>query len=488
MPEQLPTTVFPDSPDAELAHLRAENAALRAQLAQQAEQIVQLLQRIQELEARLAKDSHNSSKPPSSDPPFKKPPPRSLRQRSGKKPGGQKGHPGATRSLVDTPEHTVVVPLNGTCACGRDCALIAVEELPERRQVADLVVHREVTEYRIVAGVCACGQVQRSGFPADVTAPVQYGPGVSALAVYLTQYHHLPFQRTAEVLRTVAGIALSPATIYTMVREAAQRLTGPVAAISEALVQATVAHADESGMRVAGKLHWLHVLCTATLTVYFVHAKRGREALAAFGLLALFRGILVHDHWAAYAFYTCRHAFCNAHHLRELVAIAEQFPHLNWPKRMIALLTEANAAAVGARNAGLAALPASVIENFRTRYAAILDQGERRHPRRTAPAGSRRRVKQTPAYNLITRLRDHRDDVLRFISDLRVPFDNNQAERDIRMPKLKQKVSGCFRSAGGASAFATVRSYLSTLHKQSVDTYQALIMTFEGNRPMPQLG
>jgi transposase len=488
MPEQAPVTLSHESPDTELVRLRAENATLRTQLAQQATLIEQLLQRIQELEARLSKDSHNSSKPPSSDPPFKKPPPRSLRQRSGKKPGGQKDHPGATRALIDTPEHTVVVPLSGLCECRHDRATIAVEVRPERRQVADLVVRREVTEYRTVAGVCACGQVQHSDFPADVTAPVQYGPGVSALAVYLTQYHQLPLQRTAEVLRTVAGIALSPATIYTMVRDAAQRLSAPVAAIGEALVQVAVAHADETGMRVAGKLHWLHVLCTATLTVYFVHAKRGREALAAFGLLAYFRGILVHDHWAAYATYPCEHAFCNAHHLRELVAIAEQFPHLNWPQRMIALLCEAKAAAADARNAGLAAVPAPAIKDLRQRYAAILDQGERRHPRRDPPPGTRRRVKQTPAYNLIARLREHRDEVLRFISDLRVPFDNNQAERDIRMPKLKQKVSGCFRSANGATAFATVRSYLSTLHKQSIDTYQALVLTFQGRPPMPQLG
>ncbi len=170
------------------------------------------------------------------------------------------------------------------------------------------------------------------------------------------------------------------------------------------------------------------------------------------------------------------------------MAIAEQFPHLNWPLRMIALLCEANDATVAARSAGLAALPAATIEDFRTRYIAILAQAERRHPRRDPPPGSRRRVKQTPAYNLIARRRDHRDDVLRFISDLRVPFDNNLAERAIRMPKLKQKVSGCFRAMVGAQAFATVRSYLATLHKQSADTYQALVMTFQGHPPMPLLG
>ena len=480
MSEEAPTTVAVESLDAQVARLSAENAGLRAQ-------VEQLLERVRELEARLAKDSHNSSKPPSSDPPFKKPPPRTLRQASGKKPGGQKGHPGATRRLVEDPEHTVVVPLAGRCACGRGLSDIAVEELPERRQVADLVVRRKVTEYRTVAGVCACGQRHRSAFPAGIEAPVQYGPGVAALAVYLTQYQQLPYRRSADLLQALAGIALSPATLCAMVLEAAARLTTPVAVIGQGLVASAVAHADETGLRVAGALQWLHVLCTATLTFYAVHAKRGRDALAAIGLLASFRGILVHDHWSAYAVYTCPHAFCNAHHLRELIAVAETYPRLSWPTQLIALLCEANEATRLARAAGLAALPGPMIEDFFTRYEALLAEGARFHPRRSAPPGRRQRVKQSPAYNLITRLHEHRDEVLRFITDLRVPFDNNQAERDIRMPKLKQKVSGCFRGDDGAQAFAIIRSYLSTLRKQSVDAYQALVMTFQGNPPIPRL-
>lgn len=447
-------------------------------------QVEQLLERVRELEARLAKDSHNSSKPPSSDPPFKKPPPRTLRQASGKKPGGQRGHPGATRALVEDPEHTLVIPLSGTCGCGHDLAALPVEELPERRQVVDVVIRREVTEYRTVAGVCACGLVHRSAFPAGIEAPVQYGPGVAALAVYLTQYQQLPYQRAADFLEALAGIALSPATVYAMGREAAARLAAPVAAIGQALVASAVAHADETGMRVGGALQWLHVLCTATLTFYAVHAKRGREALAAIGLLASFRGILVHDHWSVYA---CQHAFCNAHHLRELIAVAETYPRLSWPQQLIALLCEANEATCMARAAGLAALPGPMIDDFFTRYDSLLAEGARCHPRRSAPPGRRQRLKQSPAYNLIARLRHHRDEVLRFITDLRVPFDNNQAERDIRMPKLKQNVSGCLRSEDGAQAFAIIRSYLSTLRKQSVDAYQALVMTFQGNPPMPRL-
>jgi transposase len=475
MSEQSPATEL-----TELDALRAEVVRLRALVAE-------LVARVQELEARLAKDSHNSSKPPSSDSPFKKPAPRSLRESNGRKPGGQQGHRGATRVLVEDPEQRVTVPLSGQCACGQNLATLPVEELPERRQVIDVVIRREVTEYRTVQGRCACGQWHQSAWPAEVAAPVQYGPGVAALAVCLTHEQHLPYQRTAGLLQALAGIALSPATLYAMGREAAARLAAPVAAIGQALVAQAVAHADETGMRVGGALQWLHVLCTATLTFYAVHAKRGRKALAAIGLLTGFRGTLVHDHWSAYAAYGCQHAFCNAHHLRELIAIAETYPRLTWPTQLIALLCEANETTGKARTAGLSTLPAPVIKGFFDRYDALLAEAARFHPRRTGPPGQRRRVRQSPAHNLVVRLGKHRDGVLRFLTDLTVPFDNNQAERDIRMPKLKQKVSGGFRSEEGAQDFATIRSYLSTLRKQGDDTYRALVLTFQGHPPMPNL-
>jgi transposase len=217
------------------------------------------------LEARLAKDSHNSSKPPSSDPPFKKPAPRSLRRSSGKRPGGQKGHPGATLGLVDEPDRTVTLALTGHCDCGRCRAGILASPLPERRQVTELVIGREVTEYRIVEGVCACGQVHREPhFRRGLRLAVQYGPGVYALAVHMTQYQFLPYQRTAELFDELAGIAISPATVHAAVRSAARRVQPEVAAIGQALVRAAVAHADETGVRVGGKLNWLHVLSTDT--------------------------------------------------------------------------------------------------------------------------------------------------------------------------------------------------------------------------------
>jgi transposase len=478
MPEVHHTT---DSPTYELEQLRA-------QVAEQAKLIEQLRQRIAELEARLAKDSHNSSKPPSSDPPFRKPPPRSQRKASGRKPGGQKGHKGATRALVDEPDHLVVMALEGACTCGRCRSQIDVELLPERRQVIELVIRREVTEYRVVAGTCACGRMHRSDFPGEVSAPVQYGPGVCAFAVYMTQYQLLPFERTAAVLDELAGIAISPGSIYSAVATASARVQAPVAAIGEALVAAPLAHADETGVRVGAALQWLHVLSNASLTAYFPHPKRGGEAIAARGLLPRFAGVLVHDHWKPYATLPCQHAYCNAHHLRELTAIAETIPSQRpWAEDMIALLCEANALSIEARAAGFAALPGPMVLDIQTRFEAILDVAKARNPAREPEPGSHRRVRQSPAHNLIKRLSEKREAVLRFLTDLRVPFDNNQAERDVRMPKLKQKVSGCFRSDQGFAHFANIRSYLSTLRKQSADIFKSLVLTFQGSPPMPRL-
>ena len=472
---------------AQVAQLQAVVAEQAVRLERQAATIEQQAERIRELQVRLAKNSRNSSKPPSSDPPFNKPPPRSQRTSSGRKRGGQKGHRGATRPLSEDVDHRVIAGLTGSCRCGRAWADADIEVLPERRQVIELVVRREITEHRIVQGTCGCGCVQRSAFPAGVDAPVQYGPGVCALAVYLTQYQLLPYGRSADVLTELAGISVSPGTLHRMVSTAAERLQAPVAAIRQALLGAPVAHADETGMRVGGALHWLHVLSTTELTAYYAHPKRGADALDAFGLLAQFDGVLVHDHWSAYLRYDCEHAFCNAHHLRELIAIAETTPSQTWAAQMITLLCEANAAVSQAHSQQLTALPARRVAQFQARYDAILEAAATHNLRRPRAPGQRGRVKQSPAFNLIARLREHRDEVLRFLTDLRVPFDNNQAERDVRMPKLKQKVSGCFRAASGSEQFATIRSYLSTLRKQRKGIFQSLLLTFQGSPPIPQL-
>jgi len=236
--------------------------------------------------------SHNSSRLLSSDSPFKKLPPRSRCQPGGRKPGGQPGRRGVTRSLVDDPDQCVILPLPGTCAGRRGGTGIATTGLAERRQVVEVVIQREVIEYRIVSGTCACGRAQRSTFPAGIEAPVQYGPGGSAFAVYMTPYPLRPYQRTTEVLNERAGLAISPGTLQRTVRVATARLEAPVTAIRDALVAAPVAHADETGRRVNGNLYRLHVLSTNRLTACCPHPKRGAEALDAFGLLSQFVGIL----------------------------------------------------------------------------------------------------------------------------------------------------------------------------------------------------
>jgi transposase len=358
-----------------------------------------------------------------------------------------------------------------------------VQLLPERRQVVEVVIRREVTEYRTVVGTCACGRMARSDFPANVGAPLQYGPGVSAFAVSMTHYQLLPFERTATMLDELAAIALSPGTLCNAVETAAERLETPVAAIRAALVAAPIAHADETGMRVGGDLHWLHVLSNATLTADFAHAKHGAEALEACGLLARFGGVLVHDHWRAYVLFDCLHAFCNAHHLRELIAIAivETIPSQRpWTEAMIALRCEANALTSEARAAGFAALPGPMVLDIHTRFDTILAVAKALNPARKPPPGSRKRLRQSPAHNLVKRLSENRDGVLRFVTDLRVPFDNNLAARDARLPKLKPKVSRCFRSVAGVANFAIIRSYLSTLRKQSADIFKSLVLTLPG--------
>jgi len=355
--------------------------------------------------------------------------------------------------------------------------------------VAEVVIQRKVIEYRIVGGTGACGRAQCSTFPAGIEAPVQYGPGVSAFAVYMTQYQLLPYQHTAEVLNERAGLGTSPGTLQRAVRVAATRPEAPVTAIRRALVAAPVAHADETGRRVNGNLYRPHVLSTDQLTACCPHPKRGAEAPDAFGLLAPFAGVLVHDHGSACQRYSCWQAFCKAHHLRELTAIAERSPNQPWATDMIALLCQANALVSEAQGQDLKALPTGDVERLRTRHDTILTEAEAEagNPPHPCRPGTRGRIKQSPAGNLIRRLREHRNEVLRFLTDLRVPGDNNQAERDLRMSKLKQKVSDCFRSDTGGDAFAILRSCLSTRRKQSDDIFNSLVLTFQGQPPMLQL-
>ena len=445
---------------------------------------VQRLQaRIEELEGRLRKDSHNSSKPPSSDGLGKKN--KSLRQPSGRKPGGQFGHGGSTLKRVAHPDVIVEHPLAKRCnRCGAGLGAQAEGLMTVRRQVFDLIKPvLQVTEHRGYELHCTCGQHHSSDFPSDVVAPVQYGPVVKSTLVYLTQQQLLPMERTVQLFEDLYGIKLSAGTVQASIGQAAQRLTAAYERITQALSVAPVVHFDETGQRVGGKLHWLHTAATPELTWYGAHDKRGRIAMDAAGILPVFQGVAVHDGWSSYREYDCTHALCNAHHLRELIYL-EETTQQPWTRKMIEFLRAAKKEADAARDAARAP-SGHRLAHLRRQYGAILSEGERDNPPSTQRPRRRGRIKQSPAVNLLIRLRQYKTDVLRFLADLRVPFDNNQAERDIRMPKLKQKTSGCFRTIAGAENFAIIRSYLSTLRKQGRNVFHALTSVFQNKIPDP---
>jgi len=450
--------------------LRTEVVGLKAEVANLQAEIVGL-------RGQLAKNSRNSSIPSSAEG-LKKT--KSMRKKGSRPPGGQPGHKGSTLKQVTHPDHVVDHPLPGVCdACGE---MLVGKATTEVRQVFDLPpVVIEVTEHRIHQLRCSCGKLHRSEFPADVTAPVQYGSGVKALAVYLTQHHMLPVARTTQLLGDLYGVPISTGTVQGMIAEAGTILAPTVDRIADAVALATVAGADESGFRVAGKLNWLHTAVTDALTWLGIHAKRGKIALEDFGLLYRFKGTLVHDGWASYRELDCTHALCNAHHLRELTFVHEECGQ-PWAKHMIDFLIAAHHETVAAQGQPLAAIR---IQTLCADYQAILAEAAAANPEKPA-SGKRGRAAQSVPFNLYRRLRNHADDVLRFITDPLVPFSNNLAEQAIRMPKVKQKIAGCFRTTEGAQTFCTIRSYLATLQKQHIDLFSSLVQAFRGNVPQPQ--
>jgi transposase len=457
-------------------------AALAQQLAKQGAVL-------QALQARLAKSSANSGKPPSSDGYGKAKRTTSLRKSGAKSNGGQPGHAGQTLMAAEHPERIVMheVPRCGHCQTSlQDIEAVGYEE----RQVFELPAIRiEVTAHRAEIKVCpACGKPSKGTFPATVTQAVQYGPTVQTWAAYFTNHHHIPVERTTEMFADLVQHQLSEATVL----KASEHLETCIAPATEAvqglLRAAEVLHVDESGLRVRGTLHWLHVASTERLTSYEVHAKRGHEAMEAMGILGPFRGTVVHDHWKPYFTYDeCAHALCNAHHLRELRFIDTQY-HQAWANDMAALLVEIKAAVAATPAPAMRLSPPELLA-FETRYDAIVQAGFEANP---APvptaegeAKKRGRPKQSPPVNLLIRLRDFKEQVLAFMVDFRVPFDNNQGERDIRMVKVKQKVSGGFRTLEGAQRFGRIRGYLSTARKHAKNIFEAIQEAFEGQPFIP---
>jgi transposase len=467
-----------------IAQLEQENAELRARLAEAYQQISQLAERLHQVEGQLTKDSHNSSKPPSSDGPKRKR--RSRRQRSEKPTGGQLGHAGHTLMQVTSPDEVVRHrPL--VCAhCQQPLEGVA-GQVKERRQVHDLPEVRLVVREHQVEEVCcpACQQVSRGSFPAGAEAPVQYGPQMRALAVYLHEYQLVPLARVSELLADLCACEVSEGTVLTWVECAAQRLAPVVAQIANWLSMSPLLHADETGLRIAGKRQWLHVTSTRFLTHLAWHAKRGRKALEDIGIWPRFRGRAMRDRWASYDHYRCAHSICGAHVVRDCVYVSEQ-EQQTWAAEMADLLLSMAEAANEWRKLGVRAVPADERNAWIAQYFDLLASGFAVQPPPSAedvPKRSRRR-KQSAAKNLLDDLLRRAEQVLAFLDDLRVPFTNNQAERDLRMVKVQQKIAGTFRREDGATAFCRIRSYLSTMRKQGHAMLAALAAVFAG-QPLP---
>jgi transposase len=471
----------------ELQALREENRTLKALVAELLplqEQLAQATARIKELEDRLAQDSRTSSKPPSSDGLGRLP--RSSRRPSGKRPGGQAGHAGHTLVMVEQPDDVVRHRPQVCRQCGEDLSGVA-GLVAGRRQVLDVPEMRLlVHEHQIEAIWCpACHSSSLGSFPASVSAPVQYGPHTQALAVYLHQGQLLPTARTCEALAALCGCQIAEGTLIQWSELAAERLAPTVERIAELLAASRLQHGDETGIRVYGMLHWLHVNCTRELSHLRWHTSRGREAMDEIGIWPRFAGRGMHDRLASYDAYACAHSICGAHLVRDCAAVAQQ-EQQPWATQMQDFLLDLHDACHEWRLLHLTAVPTIERDDWVTRYFEILAAGYAAQPPPPASAPGKRKgkPKQSPAKNLLDALLERAEQVLALLDDLRIPFTNNQAERDLRWAKVQQKVSGTFRSATGATAFCRIRSYLSTMHKQGHPMLSALTAVFHG-QPLP---
>ena len=472
-----------------IASVSKELAKVKSTLARKTEDLIherqlnhQLLRRIHELERvverghedSVQRDSHNSSLPPSLDLPWKKiPRTRSLRKKTGKQVGGQFGHQGATLRQVARPDHVIT---HAPEACTQ-CGALLLHSAPQRiirRQVFDLCDGRmTVTAHQVEARLCpACATMTKAKFPAGVRAPVQYGQGVLSRSVYLHLYQLLPVARTAETMRDLFDCRISAASIQRAARVSSGKLVNTEQRIKAAIRDSSLIGVDETGLRVAGSGGYIHVARTEELTHYAYDGRRGKAAMDEIGIRPQFTGTLVRDGFSSYQWYEqCRHSLCNVHLLRDLVFVEETSPEQKvWTTALAKRLLKMKDAAAAAKADADVELNEQIKTDFLRRYDKLVKRADRLNPppvRKVGDEPPKKSILQQPTpRRLVNRLQRRRDEVLRFISDLRVPFDNNGSERDLRMVKLKQKISGCFRTADGTRDFCRVRSYLSTARKQ----------------------
>jgi transposase len=440
------------------------------------------------LQEQLAQNSQNSSKPPSSDG-YQKPTPKSERQKSGKKSGGQLGHKGYTLKPAEKPDHTIVHTLTlCPCGCGADLSCSPVIR-HERRQVFDLPPQKlDVTEHVVEVKVCpSSGKEVHTPWPEGVNAPVQYGVHFLAWLAYLSVQQLLPVERIGQMGADLFGHGVSDATVQAAVQATELSLAPFKNAVARHIQQSAVAHVDESGVRVNHKLHWLHVICTTLVTWYGLHAKRGREAIASFGILLVYQGALIHDCWASYLELGCKHGLCNGHILRELTFVYEVL-HQSWAGALHQLLLNMKKAVVEHKDRNTVPSPAE-LSLWRRRYRTLIRKGRAANPPSAAPPnhGKRGRKKQSKPQNLLDRLENHESWIMAFLYDFNIPFTNNRAEQDIRMIKVKQKISGSFRTFKGAESFLAIRSYISTARKNRLQIFPTIVSALSGNPFIPSV-
>jgi transposase len=466
------------------AQLLALVGELSARNEEQAREIDEQAARIAELERRLGQNSQNSSRPPSSDAFDNKPPPRSVRKKSGRRPGRQPGSPGAALRQVDDPDEVVEHVPPACAGCGADLDN-AQDVGAVRRQVHDIPeVTATVTEHRLRRRRCGCGCVTTADAPAGVTAPASYGPNLRALATYLVVYQHVPVERAAQLIADVTGAGCSTGWISGVLARTAEALVEVEALLKTLITLAHLLHVDETSLNVNGTKQWLHVACTDKLTAYHLNPSRGRAAVDEFGVLPGFSGIVVHDALSVYDgpdYQTATHALCGAHLAREIVAAAETHPNQAWPTAALDALFGLNDAAHAARDDGLQQIPPETLDPLLENWRHAVLCGLASHPRRPGR-------KQSKTRNLLERLRDRDEQVLRFAHNPAVvPLTNNQAERDLRPAKTQLKISGCHRSESGARAWLRIRGYISTARKHGINVLTALRDAITGNPWKPQV-
>lgn len=461
-------TLSSEQKDMLILALWEENQVLKSYVAKLEKRITELEEEVQDLKNKLGSNSQNSHKPPSSDG-LKKIMP--IREKSSRKSGGQFGHKGHTLKLSDKPDKIIEYQINACPHCKADITDIAYVNY-KRGQVFDIPeLKMEVVEHRVFEKICpCCGKACVSSLPEGVTLGHQYGARLRSFLIYLHHYHFVASNRIREFVADMFGHTISEDMVFKSEEEVYLKLCPFEREVKEQLKEQYIAHADETSLRVNAKNSWLHVLSTDSLTCLFVHQKRGKKAMDDMGILPFFEGILIHDHWKAYFQYKCRHALCNAHHLRELKAISEGTTH-KWALKMSELLKEIKRA----KDRNLL----KTITSFEARYDCILDLGykEACQVHETGPPLKKSHPKEIC---LLDRLKSRKKEVLAFMYEKDVPFTNNLAERDIRMMKVKMKVSGCFRTPLGAQIFCRIRGYISTLKKRGITAFQALLNALNG--------